>query len=102
MKFFRVNVQKRSGILFGWVRRDYMTEETGVPTIVNGEVHRITPNEAKRMMGFPDDFHIPVSEAQAMKQLGNSIAIDPVRMTAEAMLNVIQERERSNYVVECK
>lgn len=70
--------------------------------LVNGEEHRITPNEAKQMMGFPEDFWFPVSEAQALKQLGNSVAIDPIRMTGEAMLNAMQESKRNNYVVECK
>lgn len=55
--------------------------------LVNGEGHRITPNEAKQMMGFPENFQFPVSDAQALKLLGNSVAIDPIRMTAEAMLN---------------
>ena len=57
--------------------------------IVNGKEHRITSNEAKRMMGFPDDFHFPVSESQALKQLGNSVAIDPIRMIAEEIINAM-------------
>lgn len=69
--------------------------------LVNGVVHKITPSEAKLMMGFPNDYHFPVSEAQALKQLGNSVAIDPVRMTSEAMLNIMQGSKRS-YAVECK
>ncbi len=70
--------------------------------LVNGEIHHITSNEAKLMMGFPDDFFFPVSEAQALKQLGNSVAVDPIRMTAEAMLNVINECKRNNYAIECQ
>lgn len=69
--------------------------------LVDGEEHRITSNEAKKMMGFPDDFVFPVSEAQALKQLGNSVAIDPIRMTAAAILNVMQENTRAEFV-ECK
>lgn len=69
--------------------------------LVDGEIHKITIAEAKRMMGFPDDFYFPVSEAQAFKQLGNSVAIDPIRMTAEAMLNIMQASKRL-YAPECK
>ena len=54
------------------------------------------------MMGFPDDFFFPVSEAQALKQLGNSVAVDPIRMTTEAILNVINESKRNNYAIECQ
>ncbi|OGN59236.1 MAG: DNA (cytosine-5-)-methyltransferase [Chlamydiae bacterium RIFCSPHIGHO2_12_FULL_27_8] len=70
--------------------------------LVNGKIHRITSNEAKLMMGFPDDFFFPVSEAQALKQLGNSVAVDPIRMTTEAILNVINESKRNNYAIECQ
>lgn len=47
--------------------------------IVDGQQRRLTSDEAKLMQGFPDDFDFPVSEPQAMKQLGNSIAVDAVR-----------------------
>ncbi|MCO6525073.1 MAG: DNA cytosine methyltransferase, partial [Candidatus Schmidhempelia sp.] len=40
---------------------------------VNGEVKQLTPLQGKRMMGFPDDFILPKSITQAMKQLGNSV-----------------------------
>ena len=31
------------------------------------------------MMGFPKSFKMPVSENQALKQLGNSVAVNVVR-----------------------
>ena len=31
------------------------------------------------MMGFPRSFKMPVSENQAMKQLGNSVAVNVVK-----------------------
>jgi DNA (cytosine-5)-methyltransferase 1 len=52
----------------------------------NGEVRTLTSREGKRMMGFPDKFKFPVSEVQALKQLGNSVAVDAVRIVAEQML----------------
>lgn len=47
--------------------------------MVDGKIRRLTPKEAKRMQGFPDDFVFPVSEAQAMKQLGNSVAVPAIQ-----------------------
>ena len=41
---------------------------------VDGEVIRIGSKEGIKMMGLPEDFEFPVSETQAMKQLGNSVA----------------------------
>ncbi len=43
--------------------------------IVNGEIVRLGPLQAKRMMGFPDDFILSESNSQAMKQLGNSVSL---------------------------
>lgn len=53
---------------------------------VDGKIRVITPDEGKKMMGFPDDFFFPVSPVQALKQLGNSVAVNPVKMTAENIL----------------
>lgn len=43
--------------------------------LVNGRVRKLTPREGLRVQGFPDDFEFPVSDSQAYKQLGNSVAI---------------------------
>lgn len=36
---------------------------------------RLTPRECARLMGFSDNFKIPVSDMQAYKQFGNSVAV---------------------------
>lgn len=43
--------------------------------LVNGRVRKLTPREGLRVQGFPEKFGFPVSDAQAYKQLGNSVAI---------------------------
>ncbi len=58
---------------------------------VAGEIRRISSNEAKKMMGFPDDFKFPVTEFQALKQLGNSVAVDAVKMTAKQILIILNK-----------
>lgn len=45
---------------------------------VDGQIKRITSKEGKLMQGFPERFAFPVSEVLAMKQLGNSVAIDAI------------------------
>ena len=42
----------------------------------NGRLRALTPRETHRLMGFPDDYKIVVSKAQALKQSGNSIVVD--------------------------
>lgn len=51
--------------------------------LVNGKQVRLTPKEGLKMQGFPDNFEFPVSDAQAMKQLGNSVAIPMIESVAE-------------------
>jgi DNA (cytosine-5)-methyltransferase 1 len=46
---------------------------------------RLTPRECARLMGFPDDFRIPVSDTQAYRQFGNSIVVPAVQAVATAM-----------------
>ena len=54
--------------------------------LVDGEVRRLSPKEGLRMQGFPDDFEFPVSETQAMKQLGNSVAVPAIQATANEII----------------
>lgn len=67
-----------------------LTDFTPV-TNIKGEVNRdgwrrMTPREWARLQGFPDDFIIPVADASAYKQFGNSVAIPAVQATAEQIL----------------
>jgi len=46
---------------------------------------RLTPRECARLMGFPDSFRIPVSDTQAYKQFGNSVAVPVFTEVARIM-----------------
>lgn len=46
---------------------------------------RLTPREAARLMGFPDEFVIPVSDTQAYKQFGNSVVVPVMEAVAKVM-----------------
>lgn len=54
--------------------------------LVNGEVRKLGVEEGKRMMGFPREYHFPVTQVQAMKQLGNSVAVDAIEAVAESLI----------------
>ena len=41
--------------------------------------------ECKRLMGFPDDFKVPVSRTQMYKQFGNSVAVPMIKAVADKM-----------------
>lgn len=59
--------------------------------LVDGKERRLTSKEGKEMMGFPTDYEFPVSEVQALKQLGNSVAVDAVEATAKSILKYLEE-----------
>lgn len=44
---------------------------------------KITPREAARLQGFPEWFEIPVSDTQAYKQFGNSVAVPVIAALAK-------------------
>ena len=50
----------------------------------HGRIRALTPRETYRLMGFPDDYKIVVSRAQALKQSGNSIVVD-------VLINILKE-----------
>ena len=54
--------------------------------IVDNEIKVLSSKEGKKMQGFPSDFHFPVSETQAMKQLGNSVAVNAIRDYAKQII----------------
>jgi DNA (cytosine-5)-methyltransferase 1 len=64
--------------------------------LVDGEEVRLKPEHALKMQGFPDDFHFPVSEAQAMKQLGNSVAIPMIQAVAEQVFISLNKKNSDN------
>lgn len=52
---------------------------------------RLTPRECARLMGYPDSFQIPVSDTQAYKQFGNSVAVPVMEAVAHLMKPFIAE-----------
>jgi DNA (cytosine-5)-methyltransferase 1 len=51
---------------------------------------KLTPREAARLQGFPDSFKIPVSDAQAYRQFGNSVAVPVVAAIAREMVKLLK------------
>lgn len=58
---------------------------------------RLTPRECARLMGFPDEFVIPVSDTQAYRQFGNSIVVPVVQRVAEKVLATLAEANGRHY-----
>lgn len=54
---------------------------------------RLTPRECARLMGFPDSFKIPVSDTQAYKQFGNSVAVPVVAALAKTVVGCLRGQD---------
>ena len=66
----------------------------------NKRPRRLTPRECARLMGFDrpgeSKFEIPVSDTQAYKQFGNSVAVPVVEVIANFMLPYILQKENAS------
>ena len=66
------------------------TPTTHIKGTVNREgIRKMTPREWARLQGFPDHFVIPVADASAYKQFGNSVAVPAIQATAKKILEQI-------------
>lgn len=75
----------------------YACQETYAPTIIANRVpklwdlqRKLSVLEAQRLQGFPDNFKFPVSDSQAYKQLGNSVAVPVLEAIIKKMLESIK------------
>lgn len=60
---------------------------------VDGKDVQLNSRQGLLMQGFPQDFIFPVSETQAMKQLGNSVAVDAVKATAHNIIKALKKKD---------
>lgn len=76
---------------------DRLTNFTPVTHIkgkINNEyIRKMTPREWARLQGFPDTFLFEdvVSDGQAYKQFGNSVAVPAIQATAERLIELLRE-----------
>jgi DNA (cytosine-5)-methyltransferase 1 len=73
---------------------DY-TPTTHIKGTVNREgIRKMTPREWARLQGFPDNYIIPVADASAYKQFGNSVAVPAIKATALEILKLIGIKQK--------
>jgi DNA (cytosine-5)-methyltransferase 1 len=73
---------------------DY-TPTTHIKGVVNRDgIRKMTPREWARLQGFPDKYVIPVADASAYKQFGNSVAVPAIQATANNILKKIKESQK--------
>ncbi|HHD78362.1 MAG TPA: hypothetical protein ENK98_01785, partial [Epsilonproteobacteria bacterium] len=66
------------------------TPVTNIKGEINREyIRRLTPREWARLQGFPNTYKIPVSDAQAYKQFGNSVCVPVIHAIAIEMIKML-------------
>ncbi|WP_068398151.1 DNA (cytosine-5-)-methyltransferase [Kribbia dieselivorans] len=96
--YLQVYAQKHrragNGFGFGLVGPDMITRTLSARYYKDGSEilidqrprpRRLTPRECARLMGFGDDFKIPVSDTQAYQQFGNSVVVPAIEAMAQHM-----------------
>lgn len=51
---------------------------------------RLTPRECARLMGYPENYKITVSDTQAYRQFGNSVVVPVVERIASSVVEALQ------------
>jgi DNA (cytosine-5)-methyltransferase 1 len=51
---------------------------------------RLMPSECAKLMGFPENFKIPVSDTQAYRQFGNSVVVPVVEAIAHRVVETLR------------
>jgi DNA (cytosine-5)-methyltransferase 1 len=79
----------------------YCCLDTYAPTIIFNRVpklwdlkRKLSVLESQRLQGFPDSFRFPVSDNQAYKQLGNSIALPVVREITKDLIKLLENENK--------
>ena len=55
----------------------------------NKNPRKVTPREAARLQGFPEEFKLPGSDVQAYRQFGNSVSVPVVSAIAKNIKKLI-------------
>lgn len=88
---------KGNGFGFGMVKMDGITRtisaryhkdgaEILIPQENDSNPRRLTPREAARLQGYPENFIIPVSDTQAYRQFGNSVVMPLIEFLGREVL----------------
>lgn len=65
-------------------------------------IRRLTPNECRKLQGFPDDWKIVVSDTQAYKQFGNAVTVNVAYSLAKSIYLYLEGKrnEKQNKIVQ--
>lgn len=56
-------------------------------------IRKLTPNECRKLQGFPSDWKQVVSDTQAYKQFGNAVTVDVAYEVAKKLMTYMEENK---------
>lgn len=81
---------RERNLVYDFRQKNY-TPVTNIIGKVNKEgIRKMTPREWARLQGFPENYRIVVSDAQAYKQFGNSVAVPAIQATAKKIIDKLE------------
>lgn len=60
-------------------------------------VRKLTPNECRKLQGFPSDWKQVVSDCQAYKQFGNAVTVNVSYNLAKVLFEYIENNKKENW-----
>ncbi|MEG0407908.1 MAG: DNA (cytosine-5-)-methyltransferase [Bacilli bacterium] len=75
---------------------NYITDKINSLNISNekSDIRKLTPNECRKLQGFPSDWKQVVSDTQAYKQFGNAVTVDVAYNVAKNLMKYIDENKK--------
>lgn len=61
------------------------------------DIRKLTPNECRKLQGFPDDWCQVVSDCQAYKQFGNAVTVNVSYALAKSVYEYITVNKKNNW-----
>lgn len=79
---------------------NYVTDEVNYKKYCGSDrvnIRKLTPNECRKLQGFPSDWNQVVSDCQAYKQFGNAVTVNVSFNLANVLFEYIEKNKKSNW-----
>lgn len=79
---------------------NYVTDEINYQKYCGDDrtsLRKLTPNECRKLQGFPSDWKQVVSDCQAYKQFGNAVTVNVSYAVAKSLMEYINKNKKGNW-----
>ena len=79
---------------------NYVTDEANYKKYCGSDrvpIRKLTPNECRKLQGFPSDWKQVVSDCQAYKQFGNAVTVNVSYALAKAVMEYMDKNKKGDW-----